>query len=78
MCNDEREKQEKAGSTPDPFPMFKPKVTAQSASPVGNYAIQIAFTDGHATGIYSFDHLRQVCPCEACEREFRSSAATAP
>jgi len=74
MCNDEREKKEKAGNKPEPFPMFKPTVTAKSASPVGNYAIQIEFSDGHATGIYSFDHLRQVCPCEACEKEFRSPA----
>jgi len=74
MCNDEREKKEKTGNKPDVFPMFKPKITAKSASPVGNYAIQIEFSDGHATGIYSFDHLRQVCPCEACEKEFRAPA----
>jgi DUF971 family protein len=72
MCNDEREKKAKEGSKADAFPMFKPKVTAKSASPVGNYAIQIEFSDGHATGIFSFDHLRQVCPCEACAREFRA------
>jgi DUF971 family protein len=52
------------------FPMFKPRITARSASPVGSYAIQIEFTDGHSTGIYSFDHLREICPCEACSREF--------
>jgi DUF971 family protein len=74
MCNDEREKKEKTGNKPDVFPMFKPKITAKSASAVGNYAIQIEFTDGHATGIFSFDHLRQVCPCEACEKEFRAAA----
>jgi prepilin-type processing-associated H-X9-DG protein len=77
MCNDEREKKEKAGNKAEAFPMFKPKVTAKSASAVGNYAIQIEFTDGHATGIYSFDHLRQVCPCEACEKEFRAPAEAA-
>lgn len=30
---------------------------------VGNYAIGFAFSDGHSTGIYSFDWLRQICPC---------------
>jgi DUF971 family protein len=52
------------------LPMFKPKITARSASPVGSYAIQIEFTDGHSTGIYSFDHLREICPCDACTCEF--------
>jgi DUF971 family protein len=77
MCNDEREKKIAGVAKGDVFPMFKAKVTAKSASPVGNYAIQIEFSDGHASGIYSFDHLRQVCPCQACEREFRDSAGKA-
>ena len=25
---------------------------------VGNYALGLAFSDGHDTGIYTFDHLR--------------------
>jgi DUF971 family protein len=29
---------------------------------VGNYAISIAFSDGHGTGIYRYDFLRQLCP----------------
>jgi DUF971 family protein len=56
------------------LPMFKPKVTARSAAAVGTYAIQIEFTDGHTTGIYSFDHLREICPCDACAREFRAKS----
>jgi DUF971 family protein len=28
--------------------------------PVGNYAYKIAFTDGHDTGIYTFDFLREL------------------
>jgi DUF971 family protein len=34
--------------------------------PVGRYAIQIDWSDGHATGIYPFRRLRELCPCEAC------------
>jgi DUF971 family protein len=41
-------------------------VTAESIQPVGNYAISIAWSDGHATGIYRFEFLREVCPCPAC------------
>jgi DUF971 family protein len=33
---------------------------------VGNYALQISWSDGHSTGIYSFEYLRAVCPCPAC------------
>lgn len=54
------------------LPMFKPRVTARAASAVGNYAVQIEFTDGHRTGIYSFDHLREICSCETCAREFQA------
>ena len=78
LCNDEREKkrqfgeaQGSGGGGADPFPMYKPKVTAKSAKSVGHYAIQFEFSDGHSTGIYSFDHLRDICPCEECGRAFR-------
>lgn len=79
-CREERDNRVKfhtqtaAGSSA--LPMFKPKITARAATAVGNYAIQIEFTDGHATGIFSFDHLREICPCEACDREFRASRAS--
>jgi DUF971 family protein len=52
--------------------MYKPKVTAKGAHPVGHYAIQLDFSDGHSTGIFSFDHLREICPCPACQQEFNS------
>lgn len=32
-------------------------------APVGRYALQVQWSDGHATGIYSFDYLRSICPC---------------
>ena len=63
-CNDERENLTPAAS--NPLPMFKPKPGARSATSVGNYAIQITFTDGHGSGIYSYDHLRSICPCAKC------------
>lgn len=37
--------------------------------PVGNYAISIAWSDQHATGIYRFDFLRELCPCDSCRKE---------
>jgi DUF971 family protein len=41
-------------------------VTPATIKPVGNYAISILWSDGHGTGIYRFDFLRQICPCEKC------------
>lgn len=72
-CREDHEKREvnaKAAAGSTPLVMFKPKITARAASTVGNYAIQIEFTDGHSAGIYSFDYLREICPCETCGREF--------
>jgi DUF971 family protein len=57
------------------LPMYKPKLAAKAAHPVGNYALQIDFNDGHATGIFSFDFLRTICPCEDCAREYRTDPA---
>jgi len=37
-------------------------------SQVGNYALQMHWGDGHDTGIYTYDHLRQLCPCAECGR----------
>lgn len=76
-CNDERLKKEAEpakASASAVLPMYKPKAKAKSANAVGNYAIHIEFNDGHTTGIYSFDHLREICPCAECARAFRPAA----
>ncbi|TDI93353.1 MAG: DUF971 domain-containing protein [Caldithrix sp.] len=36
---------------------------------VGNYALQIFWEDGHNTGIYGWETLRGLCPCELCQTE---------
>ena len=56
-------------ATPDanPFQMFKPSIKMTNVEPVGNYAVQIFWNDGHSTGIYSYDHLRKICPCAVCK-----------
>ena len=33
---------------------------------VGRYAIHVQWSDGHGSGIYSFEFLRAQCPCDAC------------
>ncbi len=37
-------------------------LTAMTAELVGNYAVRIRFSDGHNTGLYSWDYLRQIDP----------------
>ena len=34
---------------------------------VGLYALQIKWSDGHDTGIYSWGVLRELCPCDPCQ-----------
>lgn len=41
-------------------------VEALAIQPVGNYAVSIQWSDGHASGIYRFEFMRQICPCEQC------------
>lgn len=35
----------------------KKDVAIQTVEPVGNYAVKLVFSDGHATGLYSWDYL---------------------
>jgi DUF971 family protein len=34
--------------------------------PVGNYALNFGWSDGHESGIYNFEYLRKLCPCSHC------------
>jgi len=45
---------------------------------VGRYAIQIAWSDGHETGIYPFRRLRALCDCPGCQAGRAASAGAAP
>lgn len=38
----------------------------QGIEAVGRYAVNLTWTDGHETGIYSWAYLRELCPCAAC------------
>jgi DUF971 family protein len=51
---------------PSPFQMYKPTLKMEKAEPVGKYAIRITWSDGHSAGIYSWEHLRAICPCAEC------------
>jgi DUF971 family protein len=71
LCDEERGK---AGRDPgDPvlakpgeLVMFKAAAKPLSAEPVGKYALKFKWNDGHELGIYSWQFLRDVCPCGEC------------
>jgi DUF971 family protein len=33
---------------------------------VGAYGLRVQWSDGHGTGIYTFERLREACPCSTC------------
>lgn len=52
-------------------PLLDPGSISQDVKPlsvalVGGYGIRIVWSDGHGTGIYTFDRLRRGCGCAAC------------
>ena len=36
---------------------------------VGNYAVKIAWSGGHDTGLYTWKRLAQLCPCPECGQQ---------
>ena len=53
-----------------PFPIYgKVPIKPTGAEQIGHYAIQFHWNDGHSSGIYSFAYLREICPCEECQRK---------
>ncbi len=46
---------------------IRPDIRALSVSRVGNYALRFEWSDGHNTGLYTFNSLRSdLCECEEC------------
>jgi ATP-binding protein involved in chromosome partitioning len=53
-------------------PLLDPAGVPEDVHPVslqlvGRYAVQPIFSDGHNTGIFTFEHLRAICPCPDCQ-----------
>lgn len=68
QCQEQRE----AATHDDPLRVLSPSVANMSVEPVavepqGNYALLIRWSDGHATGIYTWGYLRAMCPCAECQ-----------
>ena len=67
MCRQVRQEKEAAPASKMPRLQILPgnfaaPITALSAELVGNYALQIEWSDQHGSGIYSFEYLRSISP----------------
>ena len=47
--------------------MFKALARPTEVEPVGKYGIRFTWNDGHQHGIYSWEFLREHCPCQDCK-----------
>lgn len=70
-CVDERNQQGRKAGQPkakptELLPMYAPPAKPKSAHPVGRYALQFDWLDGHTSGIYSWEYLRRHCTCGEC------------
>jgi DUF971 family protein len=63
-CASCREKRGGESKTPDLLPVLRPEETQPlrivQMRPLGNYAYSISFSDGHDTGIYTLECLREL------------------
>lgn len=52
-------------------PLLHPAAVPEDVRPVslalvGAYGLRVQWSDGHGTGIYTFQQLLASCPCDAC------------
>ena len=72
LCDEERSKTRRQPGdppklAPGALPMFKPTAKPNKVEPVGRYAIKFSWNDNHDLGLYSWQFLRDVCPCAECK-----------
>jgi DUF971 family protein len=76
-CAGCRSAREEAKRNTDPFRVLAsnvrpPSHTVTNIEAVGRYGMRIGWGDGHNTGIYTFEYLRELCPCEVCRAARRA------
>ena len=57
---------ERGGKTLPLAPDPSAEVYAVQIGVVGRYAVNMQWSDGHDSGIYSYTTLRGLCPCASC------------
>lgn len=69
LCRAEAASSASAGPLRTVVAPLKGTIAIAALRPVGAYAVQIVWSDGHDSGIYPFERLRRECPCAACRAE---------
>ena len=46
--------------------LYEAPAVPLEVTPVGKYALKFKWSDGHESGIYSWEYLRRVCRCDEC------------
>jgi DUF971 family protein len=70
-CHEDREKTGRLPGVPKPkeqtlLMMYEAPAKPLEVTPAGKYALKFKWSDGHESGIYSWEYLRRVCRCEEC------------
>lgn len=65
-CHEERDKAGREPGVAKPkaaslLPMYEAPPRPVEVTPVGKYAMRFKWNDGHESGLYSWDYLRNVC-----------------
>jgi DUF971 family protein len=73
-CHEEREKTGRPVGEAKPkaqtlLMMYEAPARPTEVSQVGKYALKFKWTDGHESGIYSWEYLRRVCQCAVCKAQ---------
>ena len=68
-CHEARENEGRAPGVAKPkpaslLPLYESPVRPLDVEPVGKYALRFRWNDGHESGLYSWDYLRNVCDVE--------------
>src|SRR5262245_4309922 len=65
-CREER------AQPPDPFRILKPSelqpIKPLKIDPFGHYGYRIVWSDGHDSGIFTLENLRELCECDQCRK----------
>ncbi len=83
LCDDERNRTGREPGEPPRaaagvLPMYREPARPLEAEPVGKYALRFTWNDGHQHGIYSWQLLRELCPCAECRQKPGDNEGPAP
>ena len=73
-CHEDREKTGTLPGVAKPkekalLVMYEAPVKPLDVTSVGKYALKFKWSDGHESGIYSWEYLRRMCQCETCVKK---------